>query len=97
MIYSLIRNITVFNQLIYCILYSRRKLLTENILCIGATDRDAATEILLFAHNKAVAEEIKIGIEWVKAMQDLLREEDDKILDSDSCSAVQCSNDILSC
>ena len=75
--------------MIHCFLYTRRKLLTESILSIGATDRDAATEILLFAHNKSVAEDITIGTEWVKSMQDLLREEDDRILDLDSCSAVQ--------
>ena len=67
----------------------RRKILTDSILSIGATDRDAATEILLFAHEKAVAEEITIGTEWVKSMQEQLREEDEKHSDLDSCSAVQ--------
>ena len=73
----------------YHVLLNRRRLLTDSILGIGAIDRDAATEILLCAHDKAIAEKITIGAEWVESMQELLREEDEKHLDLGSCSAVQ--------
>lgn len=55
-------------------LFLRRKLLADSILSVGATDMDAAAEILHCAQEKALAEELVIGTEWVESIKELLRE-----------------------
>jgi hypothetical protein len=54
--------------------FIRRKLLTDSILSVGATDMNAAVEILHCAQEKSQAEELAIGIEWVESIKELLRE-----------------------
>jgi hypothetical protein len=48
--------------------------LTDSILSVGATDMDAAAEILHCAQEKALAEGLVIGTEWVESIKILLLE-----------------------
>jgi hypothetical protein len=48
--------------------------LTDGILSVGATDMDAAAEILQCAQEKALAEGLVIGTEWVESIKILLLE-----------------------
>lgn len=48
--------------------------MADSILYVGATDMDAAAEILHCAEEKALAEGLVIGTEWVESMKILLLE-----------------------
>lgn len=74
-------------------LFIRRKLLTDSILSVGATDMDAAAEILHCAQEKALAEELVIGTEWVESIKELLREaalrEEEAIVDIEDEESIE--------